>query len=97
MKPLFIPLKAEYFDQFEAGTKTVEYRKRGGRWNHLTCFVGRKVTLSRGYGKHRRLSGVITGFHYDTCPNKLPGWVDCYGEGAGDASCITIKLEGGGE
>lgn len=93
MKPLFIPLKAEYFDAFDAGTKDTEYRNRGARWSKLNCAVGRCVTLSRGYGKQRRLSGVIVGFHYDTCPSKLPGWVECYGEGAGDAACIKIKLD----
>ncbi len=93
MKPLFIPLKAEYFDAFEAGTKDTEYRRRGARWNSETCQIGRKVILSYGYGTHRRLHGIITGFYYDTCPAKLPGWVGCYGEGAGDAACIKIKLE----
>ena len=46
--------------------------------------------LSRGYGKQHRLHGTITGFCYDTCPGKLPGWTACYGKNAGDAACITI-------
>jgi len=48
MKPLFIPLKGEYFDQFQAGTKDTEYRVYGPRWNERTCAVGREVVLSRG-------------------------------------------------
>lgn len=93
MKPLFIPLKAEYFDAFENGTKNTEYRLRGPRWNAETCAIGREVILSRGYGKQRRLCGIITGFHYDTLPTKLPGWLECYGPHAGDAACIRIEAK----
>lgn len=90
-KPIFIPLKREYFEAFERGEKTTEYRKRGPLWDATRCRPGRSVTLSLGYTK-RRLFGVITAFSYDTCPAKLPGWLECYGSGAGDAACITIKL-----
>lgn len=31
---------------------------------------------------------------YDTAPAKLPGWLECYGTNAGDAACITIKIDG---
>lgn len=61
-RPLFIPLKREYFRAFENRTKTVEYRLYGPRWNERTCRTGRAVTLSLGYGKRHRLSGRITGF-----------------------------------
>ncbi|CAB4163670.1 hypothetical protein UFOVP813_41 [uncultured Caudovirales phage] len=91
--PLFIPLKTEFFEAFESGAKTVEYRKRGPRWNTETCRVGRRVLLSCGYGKARRLTGTITGFHYHASPAKLPGWVECYGSSAGYAACITIKVD----
>lgn len=90
---LFIPLKAEFFEAFANGSKVYEYRQRGARWNAETCWIGRAVILSRGYGKARRLAGRITGFHYDTQPNKLPGWVKCYGRLAGDAACIRIEVE----
>lgn len=90
---LFIPLRGEYFDAFARGEKRTEYRKRGPRWNAETCAVGRRVVLSRGYGKARRLTGVISGFSYDTIPSKLPGWLECYGPGSGDAACITITLD----
>jgi len=90
---LFIPLKAKYFDAFERKEKTTEYRLRGPRWNARTCWIGRPVVLSRGYGKHRRLSGKIVGFHYDTLPEKIPNWIACYGPRAGVAACIAIALD----
>lgn len=62
MTPLFIPLKAVYFDAFASGDKTTEYRLYGQRWNEQTCPPGRPVVLSRGYGKHRRLSGCVRDF-----------------------------------
>ena len=93
MKPLFIPLKGEYFDAFEAGTKDTEYRKYGPRWNCDTCYAGRKVTLSYGYGKKRRLRGEIVEVTRDKDPSKRPGWIACYGTAANDAICIKIKLD----
>ena len=47
-KLLFIPLKAEYYDQFATGEKRDELRLYGPRWNKRTCPVGRPVILSRG-------------------------------------------------
>ncbi|XPV77964.1 MAG: hypothetical protein ACNI27_08595 [Desulfovibrio sp.] len=61
-KPLFLPLKTKYYEAFKSGEKTEELRKYGGRWTEKTCFVGRKVTLSKGYGKQNRLKGVIVSF-----------------------------------
>lgn len=48
-KPLFIPLKREFFQAFKAGEKVEEYRPEGPRWNARTCRVGRPVVLSLGY------------------------------------------------
>jgi hypothetical protein len=93
-RALFIPLRGVYFDQFERGEKRTEYRQRGPRWNAETCAIGRRVVLSRGYGKQKRLTGTITGFSYDTIPSKLPGWLECYGPNSGDAACITIQIDG---
>ena len=62
MKPLFIPLKTEFYLQFKSGEKKVEYRINGPRWNECTCKVGRPVILSRGYGKKDRMKGTIKGF-----------------------------------
>lgn len=89
MKPLFIPLKTEYFEAFKAGTKDTEYRQHGPRWNEDTCYAGRKVVLSKGYGKTERLSGVITGIEIRFL--RSDDFVACYGE-PGWAACIQIKL-----
>ncbi len=62
MKPLFIPLYAEYYKRFKEGTKTEELRKYGPRWNEKTCIPERKVILSKGYGKQNRLAGNISYF-----------------------------------
>ena len=62
MKPLFIPLKTEYFNAFKDGSKRDELRLYGKRWNEKTCSLGREVVLSRGYGKHERLKGNIWKF-----------------------------------
>ena len=93
--PLFIPLKAKFFDRFKAGTKDTEYRLRGPRWNAETCWIGRAVVLSKGYGKAERLTGKVVGFHYDNLPlRNIPGWAECYPDKAGlPAACIKIELD----
>lgn len=58
MKPLFIPLKREYFEAFDNGTKRTEYRLYGPRWHEGTVIPGRPVTLSLGYSG-ARLSGTV--------------------------------------
>ena len=63
-KPLFIPLKAEYYEAFEDGSKLYELRLEGPRWNARTCRVGRAAVLSYGYGKARRLNRVVS--RYDS-------------------------------
>ena len=92
-KPLFIPLRGQFFDAFKAGTKTTEYRRRGRQWTAEHCQIGRRVILSRGYSGER-LHGTVAGFHYHLLPEHLPGWVECYGHGSGDAACIMIRLDG---
>jgi len=61
MKPLFIPLKSEYYEAFKDGSKTTEFRLYGPRWNEMVCPIGREVILSKGYGKHNRMKGIISG------------------------------------
>lgn len=61
-KPLFIPLRTEWFQQFEAGTKNTEYRAYGPRWNERTCRTGRRAILSHGYGKRERLQRQVRGY-----------------------------------
>lgn len=60
-KPLFIPLRTEWFRKFEDGTKDTEYRAYGPRWNEKTCRVGRPATISHGYSG-KRMSRRVTGF-----------------------------------
>lgn len=86
---LFVPLKTEYFEAFKAGSKTVEYRRYGRGWNEHTCRVGRSVTLSKGYGKYSRLSGIVVGFSRRLMASKA--WLACYGV-PGEAACIRIKV-----
>ena len=94
MKPLFIPLKAEFYEDFENGLKDTEFRPYGPRWNERTCFVGREVVLSYGYGKRRRMRGVIAAFELSAEPTKTGAWIKCYGDKKGDAACIRVRLEG---
>jgi hypothetical protein len=91
-KPLFIPLKREFFDAFERGEKTVEYRPYGVRWNERTCEVGRPVMLSNGYGNHRRLKGHVVQFAKSTAASKTKSWESCYGPGECEVACIHIEV-----
>lgn len=91
-KSLFIPLKAKWFEQFARGEKDTEYRPHGPRWNERTCFEGRPVVLSRGYGKQQRLYGYVERFTVTTLAESIEGWRDCYPDNDGPAACITIKL-----
>lgn len=59
-KPLFIPLKAEWFNAFADGSKSVEYRAYGPRWNEETCWLGRDAILAYGYGWPRLRTFVTT-------------------------------------
>jgi hypothetical protein len=92
-KPLFVPLKSEYFNAFRDGSKTTEYRPYGPRWNERTCLVGRSVVLSRGYGKRDRLRGVVSGFFVSEDPCQSAAWKDCYGDKSCQAACIQISVD----
>lgn len=92
MKPLFIPLKGEFYDQFESGQKDTEYRPFGPRWNERTCPVGREVVLSRGYGKARRLQGTVKHFSISTVITQTGLWRSIYGTRHKYAACIQIRL-----
>jgi hypothetical protein len=52
-RPLFIPLKREWFEKFRDGSKTIEYRRLGPKWNPKVCWIGRPVILSNGYSGAR--------------------------------------------
>lgn len=61
-KPLFVPLATVHFNAFDDGLKDTEMRVDGPRWNAATCQIGRRVILSKGYGKWKRISGKIVSF-----------------------------------
>ncbi len=82
MKPLFIPLKTEWFDAFADGSKTVEYRRYGRQWTEEHCRVGRPVILSKGYSGPRLRSRVV-GFSTRVMDT------DIYGKGV-LLACIRI-------
>lgn len=88
MKPLFIPLKTKWFEQFRDGIKDTEYRRYGPRWNDSTCRIGRGVVLSKGYGHHARLGGIIESVVVTNVP---PAHVREIFE-TGFIICIKIKL-----
>ncbi len=96
MKPLFIPLKTVYYEAFVNGDKTEELRKYGPRWNEKTCFPGRDVTLSKGYGKQHRTSGKIWKFkkQHGTLFGSTykAAIIAIYGTLDVDVACISIKI-----
>lgn len=98
-KPLFIPLKKQYFDDFIAGRKSCELRKYGPRWNETSCRVGRPVVLSCGYSAKRRVSARVEGFERIRGTELPSKWrrdvVQCYGHDLLDIAVITIgNLQG---
>ena len=58
-RPLYVPLKREWFEAFATGEKTIEWRRYGPKWNERTCRIGRRVTLALGYQGRRRLYGTL--------------------------------------
>jgi len=81
-RPLFIPLKTEFFLAFKSGSKKHEYRLYGPRWNERTCRVGRAVVLSKGYGKHERLCGTVKSFtkHAEPPKEQCAALERCFGQ-----------------
>lgn len=69
-RPLFVPLKTQYYEAFANGTKTKEYRY-DARWNERTCAIGRPAVLSKGYGRYARLTGRVVSFRR-VPPAQLP-------------------------
>lgn len=94
--PLFVPLRKEFYEAFLLGTKQMELRRYGPRWNERTCVVGRAVTLSQGYGRRHRHAARLVKFE------RRP-WADLnlvtqrtlqrlYGPGGFDVACLTLEL-----
>lgn len=96
-KPLFVPLKTEYYRAFENGEKREELRAYGPRWNETVCTVGRAVTLSHGYGLKERMSGKIWKFkrqHGTTFGSTYQAAIlKCFGTLDIWIACIGIELE----
>lgn len=96
MNPLFVPLKTEYWQQFRDGTKRDELRLYGPRWNERTCAIGREVTLSKGYGKHGRMTGRVRSFkrqHGSTFGSTYRAAIlAVYGTLDVEIACISIDL-----
>ena len=95
-KPLFIPLKREHFQAFLDGNKPgmEEFRPYGARWNENTCWPGRAVVLSLGYGKKHRLYGHVVGFRVDREDiHRTAAWISIYGPGTCAVACTKIALE----
>lgn len=96
-KPVFIPLKGQYYDAFISGDKVEELRLYGPRWNEKTCYIGRPVLLSRGYGKAHRANGVIAGFRRQNANTFGRGYkkavMDVYGTLNKEMAVIYIKVD----
>lgn len=95
-KPLFIPVKTEYFEAFKNGTKLFEMREYGKRWNEKTCRVGREVVVSKGYGKNGRLHGYVKKFEragefYPFSNDDFHALRKCFPDRAFDVAVIWIE------
>lgn len=91
-RPLFVPLKTEWFEAFRDGSKDTEFRPYGPRWNEQTCRIGRAVVISKGYGRKHRLRGRVAAFVVRDDPECIPGWIACYGTRSGRVACVRIAL-----
>lgn len=90
-RPVFLPLRAEFFRAFAAGTKTVEWRKFGPRFNERTLWVGKRVTLSNGYSRDR-LTGRIVQLEFSLA-RKVEGALSIY-KPSDTLVGIHIKVDG---
>ena len=85
-KPLFVPLRTEWFEAFASGKKHEEWRRYGPRWNEKTCRVGRPVTLSHGYSG-ARLAGEVTFFRIERAKHAA---AEIFGK---DTRCAVIGIK----
>lgn len=91
VKPLFVPLKKQYYEDFVTGNKDTEYRKYGPGWNERTCQIGRTVVISMGYGKYRRSKGIIRSFDVIDS-STIPSAREVYGPVKIELAAIGIDL-----
>ena len=96
-KNLFVPLKTEFYDKIKSGEKLEEFRLYGSKWNEKTCALGRGITFSKGYGKHERMYGTVTGYSDQTLSSlddkNEKAILSCYGKIEGYTSIARIKFE----
>lgn len=92
MKPLFCPLRKEYYLQFKSGLKTTEYRAYGRGWNEKTCTIGRLINLSLGYNGERILAR-ITKVSIVAIVDAPQVAIDLYSHRAEEIICIDISLD----
>jgi hypothetical protein len=85
-RPLFIPLRREWFEAFARGKKREEWRRYGAGWNERSCPPGRRVVLSLGYSGDR-LHGTIRRFSKRAASGPA---VDIYGAGT---LCAVIAID----
>lgn len=97
VKPLFFPLYTEHYERFKDGSKGSELRLYGKRYNEQTCFIGRAVILSKGYGKRNRMTGKI--WQFQKCHGSTFNSIDraaiinIYGSIDVLIACIFIRLD----
>ena len=95
-KPLFIPLKTEYYEKFERGEKTKEFRRGSDkRWSAKHCYEGRAAVLSKGYGKQSRLDAVVAKHEllplYMLAQSNISDFIACYGPDEKTVNVISFK------
>lgn len=78
MKTITLPVKAIYFDEIKAGTKTEEYRRVCPHWSKRLEFVTPdQVVITKGYPKRddteRRLVFPWRGFTVKTITHEFFG------------------------
>ncbi|WP_319761898.1 hypothetical protein [Maridesulfovibrio sp.] len=82
-RPLFIPLKKEYFEQYKNGTKKYELRKPERQFQLKYLTPGRDVTLSCGYSGDRlytKIGGAELWHSGDLGKADRKACLDCFGQ-----------------
>ncbi len=94
MKPIFIPLKSQYFEDFKNGRKQIEYRRAGvGQFTLAKCTPGREVTLSKGYSKSNRITGTVVRSWIEHHEHPTGAIAKCYGTEPIDIIAISIRVD----
>ena len=94
MKPIFIPLKSQYFEDFKNGSKRIEYRRAGvGQFTLAKCTPGREVTLSKGYGTRDRIRGTVVRSWIERHEYPTGAIAQCYGTEPIDIIAIEIAVD----